>query len=496
MKVLLINPNRFRPHVSPVGLEYVANSLLRENIDFDFVDLNFEDENVIFCKLREKNIDIVGITMRNVDSGVLADLSLFQPDIKTLVGRIKNTVDCKVVLGGVGFSILPREILESSGADFGVVGYGEEALPKLVLALREGGDLAGIDNLIYRDKGKLRSNPLSTGDYENIPTRRRNIVRNRSYYGVYGLGNIEPMRGCPNRCHYCCEPNVVGHKIVAHKIAVIIQEMKELESMGIEHLYFCDSEFNLCSRDYLFDFCRQLIAGKFAMTWTANMYPAPKTVSEKLLRLMYAAGCREALVCVDSGSDDILQGMGKQYTAEDAVFFAELLRKNGIRATPSYLVGWPGESLTTLKETFVHIDRCRFEQVVFEAGVRIYPNTKLARIAIDEGIINEDANLLYPVFYNPEQVLEEFLPYIRSRAKNKEHMLLYPTKAMGFMNLLTRNFFLNNNFSVEGIGHYIGHMRTLPPKENLKILVKTILDKISPARQRFIPLAPGDREIA
>jgi hypothetical protein len=75
-------------------------------------------------------------------------------------------------------------------------------------------------------------------------------------------------------------------------------------------------------------------------------------------------------------------------------------------------------------------------------------------------------------------------------------MLLYPTKAMGFMNLLTRNFFLNNNFSVEGIGHYIGHMRTLPPKENLKILVKTILDKISPARQRFIPLAPGDREIA
>lgn len=496
MKVLLINPNRFRPHVSPVGLEYVANSLLRENIAFDLIDLNFEDESVIFRKLLEENIDVVGITVRNVDSGVLVNPVLFQPGIKRLVERIKNTADCKVVLGGVGFSILPREMLEYSGADFGVIGYGEEALPKLVRALREGGDLKKIDNLICRDKGEYRINPLSTGNYENLPARRRNIVRNRSYYRVFGLGNIEPMRGCPNRCRYCCEPNVVGGKIVTHKISAVIEEIKELKSMGIEHLYFCDSEFNLCPEEYLFDFSEKLIRSQVDVTWTASMYPLPKTVSKKLLNLMFNAGCREALLCADSGSDDILKGMGKQHTAEDSVTFAELLRKEGIRPTPSYLVGWPGESLTTLKATFAHIKRSRFEQVVFEAGVRIYPNTELARIAMAEGIINENTNLLDPAFYNPEQVLGEFLPFIRSRAKDKEHMLLYPIKGMDFINLLTRNFFLNDDFIARGIGHYVSHMRSLPPKENLKILGKTLLDKIFPARQRFIPLAESDRPAA
>lgn len=492
MKVLLINPNRFRPHVAPVGLEYVANSLLRENIDFDLVDLNFEDEGVIFRKLKEDSIDVVGITVRNVDSGVLVNPALFQPEIKKLVDRIKNTTDCKVVLGGVGFSILPREMLAYSGADFGVVGYGEEALPELVGVLREGGDLSKIDNLIYRDQGELRINRRSTGNYENIPARRRDIVRNRSYYGVFGLGNIEPMRGCPNRCGYCCEPNVMGNKIVAHKTAAVVEEMKELKSMGIEHLYFCDSEFNLCREDHLFDLCEQLIRSKVGITWTASIYPAPKTLPEKLLNLMYKAGCREALFCVDSGSNDILNGMGKQHTVEDSITCTELLRKAGIRPTPSFLVGWPGESMATLKETFNLIKRCRYEQVVFEAGVRIYPDTKLARIAREEGVINEDTNLLDPVFYNPDQVLGEFLPYLRRCAKDKEHIFLYPTKSMDFINLFIRNFFLSSDFIARGIGHYVGHMRNLPPKESLRILAKTILDKVFPARQRFIPLAEGD----
>ena len=144
MKVLMINPNRFRPHIPPIGLEYVCNSLLRKNIEFELVDLNFEHESVLYPKLLEGDVDLVGITVRNVDSGVLANIVKFQPEIKRLVNRIKNTTECKVVLGGVGFSILPREILENSSADFGVVGYGEEALPALVRALRQGGDLSKI----------------------------------------------------------------------------------------------------------------------------------------------------------------------------------------------------------------------------------------------------------------------------------------------------------------------------------------------------------------
>jgi radical SAM superfamily enzyme YgiQ (UPF0313 family) len=496
MSILMINPNRFRPHIAPIGLEYVCNSLLRENIEFDLIDLNFEHESVIYRKLRENNVELVGITVRNLDSGVLAKTVLFQPDIKKLVNRIKNTRDCKVVLGGIGFSILPREILEYSGADFGVIGYGEEALPRLVRALRQGGDLSKIDNLIRRENGKFPVNPISTGDYQNIPTRRRNIVRNLSYYRVYGLGSIEPMRGCPKRCGYCCEPNIVGRKMVTHKIANVIEELIELKTMGIHHVLFCDSEFNLCNREYLFDFCEQLNRRQVGITWTAYMYPDPKTVSHKLLTLMKNAGCREVLLGSDSGSDEILAGMGRQHTAGDSVIFTEYLRKAGIHAFSLYLIGWPGESTKTIEETFDHIKRCRSEEVVIEAGIRIYPDTKIARIAMDEGVIDKDTNLMDPEFYNPDQVLREFIPYIRRRARDMENTILYPTGAINFINLLIRNFFLLEGYTARGIGDFTAHMNNLPKMKKLKILGRTALDFALPFRRRFVPLARGDKSAA
>jgi radical SAM superfamily enzyme YgiQ (UPF0313 family) len=438
----------------------------------------------------------VGITVRNLDSGVLAKTVWFQPGIKELVNRIKNTGDFKVVLGGIGFSTLPREILEYSSADFGVIGYGEEALPRLVRALQQGGDLSKIDNLIWRRNGKFLVNPLSTGDYQDIPTRRRNIVRSRSYYRVYGLGSIEPMRGCPESCGYCCEPKIVGKKIVTHKIANVIEELIQLKSMGIRHVFFCDSEINLCNREYLFDLCEQLERRRVGITWTASMYPDPKTVSPKLLTLMKSAGCCEILFGADSGSDEILAGMGKWHTAEDSVIFTEYLRKAGIRPLPAYLIGWPGESTKTIGETFDHIKRCGSEQVVMEAGIRIYPDTKIARIAMDEGVIGKDTNLINPTFYNPDQVLREFLPYIRRRAKDMENTILYPTAAIDFINLFIRNFFLLEGCTARGIGDFIAHMNNLPRMKKLKILGKTVLDFALPFRCRFIPLARGDKPAA
>ncbi|UCH97389.1 MAG: radical SAM protein, partial [Candidatus Aminicenantes bacterium] len=297
-----------------------------------------------------------------------------------------------------------------------------------------------------------------------------------------------PMRGCPESCGYCCEPKVVGRKMVTRKIANIIEELIQLKSMGIHHVYFCDSEINLCNREYLFDFCEQLNGRQVGITWTASMYPDPKTVSHKLLTLMKNAGCCEIIFGSDSGCDEILAGMGKWHTAGDSVIFTEYLRKAGIRPLPAYLIGWPGESTKTIEETFDHIKRCQFEEVIMEAGIRIYPDTKIARIAMDEGMISKDTNLMDPTFYNPDQVLQEFIPYIRRRAKDMANTILYPTRAIDFIHLFIRNFFLIEGYRARGIGDFIAHMNNLPRMKKLKILGRTALDFALPFRRRFIPL--------
>lgn len=491
MKILMINPNRYIWKVAPVGLEYVCNSLVRENIEFDLVDFNFEPDRVVYDKLRKENIDIVGITVRNTDSVFMPKIEFFIPAYKKLVERIKNTKDCKVVLGGVGFSVFPREVMEYTGADFGVVGYGEEALPKLVRAVREGGDLSKIDNLAWRKNGKIHINTRSTGDYENMPVRRRNIIRHRSYNRVYGIAAIENMRGCPRRCGYCCMPNVEGCKVVTRKISNLIEEIKELKSMGIYNLYFSDAKFNMAGPKFLFDFCKQLARSKVGITWVTNIQPDLRVFPARLPGLMREAGCTGVLLASDSGSNEILADMEKQHTAEDSIKCSELFQKANIRLMHGYFIGWRGESTKTIDETLALVRRCQPEDVVFFAGIRIFPDTKLARIAMDEGDIPEDSNLLYPVYYQRERVLKEFVPYTRRRIKDIPTAVI-PLRSIDFLKLVQQNVYKSGEYR-GGFTDFGDYMNSLSWHKKLNLLCKSALDYSFPFRRKYIPIAQGDK---
>lgn len=492
MNVLLINPNLYSQHLPPIGLEYIASSLLRENIDFDAVDLNYESEKTIYRKLQEKNVDIVGFTVRIMDSCTMPGNEFFLPFIKKLVGRIKNSRDCKVVLGGAGFSSLPQPIVEYTGADFGVVGYGEEAMPKLVRAIREGGDFSKIDNLLWRKNGKFQQNTLSMGNYKNLPARRRNIFRNLSYYRAFGWSNVEESRGCPKLCGYCAEPGLAGRKVVERDIAGLIEEMKELKSLGIKHTYLVSCELNVGSLENSYKLCEELIKSKVGMTWSCSIDPDPKTTPQKLLNLMSEAGCSEVIISAESGSNVILEGMEKSFTVEECAVCVENLRKANIGIIPGFVIGWPGESTETIKETFDFIKRVRFKNAAVFAGVRIYPHTKIARIAKEEGLIETEADLITPLFYQSERVLKEFRPFMVRQLKFvTEGNIMYPYRAINFLNLLLKNVYLNG-LTGKGLAPIFAHVKSLSKLTLLKLFGKTVVQYIIPPLHRYIPIAKGD----
>lgn len=487
----MVNPNRFSWSASPIGLEYACNSLFREDIEFDVVDFNFEPESLVYQKLRAGNIDLVGMTIRNIDTAFLAKVEFFQPSYRKLVQRIKNTTGCKVVLGGVGFSVVPKEIMEFTGADYGVVGYGEEALPRLVHALRNGGDVSKIDNLAWRQNGKITINPVTTGDYQNIPVRRRNIIRNRSYYNVYSLGNIETMRGCLNNCGFCCMPEAVGPKIVTRKTDHIVEELKELRSMGMSHVFFTDTEFNMANKKHIFELCQKIIDSKVGITWTTNIHPDPKMLSLEMLNLMREAGCTEVFLSVESGNEEIVADMGKKHTVEDSIKCSELVKKARIKRVQTYLIGWPGDSIETIDQTIEHVKLTQPDQPVLYCGIRINPNTKLARMAMDEGYISEDTNFMYPLFYKPEKVLKEFIPYVRSRSKEIPNAYL-PTRHINFLNRVMLNVNMENDMP-GGLVDKFDYMSSLSKPKMLKYFGKTVLDYALPFRRRYLPIVDGDK---
>ncbi|MDF7798142.1 radical SAM protein [Pontiellaceae bacterium B1224] len=466
MKALMVYPNRYRPHVMPVGIEYVCNSLLHAGIPFEVADLNFESVEDVCSRIIQNKPDLVGISIRNVDACYLRQNEFFIPQIRDLVHRIKSVHSCRVVLGGAGYSLFPSEILEYTGADFGVAGFGEKALPELISALEGGKDLAGVNNLVWRNDQTVVLNPRSKLGYEELPPRRRNIMRNRDYYRAYGFGNIEARRGCHKPCGYCAEPEIVGRDVLTRSIDHVLAELRELREMGMSFVHFSDSEFNVGSPRFTRELCKAMIRENLGLRWSAFIHPDPRSLSPEICKLMREAGCAEVGLSVDSGSDKILAGMGKQHTVDDSVEVSQWFKQAGISVAHTYLFGWPGESLDTLAETVNFMRRTEPDFKLIFAGIRILPGTRIADVALQQGLVPEDADLLVPVFANPEQVLSEFLPYLRRETRGIENCIL-PSKGVDFSNLVMQAAYLRGYEG--GYADFMDHITSLPLREKVAI---------------------------
>lgn len=486
LTALMVYPNRFRPHVMPIGLEYVCNSLVRAGIPFEVADLNFESDEELFRRVARIKPDLVGISVRNVDACYLPHNEFFIPQIRNLVHRIKSIHDCRVVLGGAGYSLLPREILNFTGADFGVAGYGERALPELVAALEDGGDLSGVDNLVWRSGEAVIINPGNKNGYGELPPRRRNIMRNRDYYRAFGFGNIETKRGCYKPCGYCPEPTIVGRDVLTNNIDSVLAEMRELRAMGIKHVHFSDSEFNVGPPRFNRELCEALIREKLDLTWTAFIHPEPRSLSPEMCRLMREAGCKEITLSVDSGSEKILAGMGKQHTTDDAAEVSAWFKQAGISVAHTYLVGWPGESVETLADTVAFMRRTEPDFKLIFAGIRILPGTRIADVAEQQGLVPDNADLLVPVFVNPEQVLSEFIPYLRRETRGIANCIL-PSKGVDFSNLVVQAIYLRGFEG--GYSDLMNHIASISPKEKLAIVWDAARRHLLPNRTPLIPSA-------
>ena len=103
--------------------------------------------------------DLIGISVRNIDNQDSVHPEAYFPQVKELVDHLKELGPAPVVLGGAGFSVAPREFMEFTGADFGLVGEGEESFAGFLQAY-PGRDWEKVPGLIWRQEGGLRLNPL------------------------------------------------------------------------------------------------------------------------------------------------------------------------------------------------------------------------------------------------------------------------------------------------------------------------------------------------
>ncbi len=454
-KVLLINTNLIKPPIAPLGLEYIGCTLLKHGFEVELLDLCFSDniKKSIRDKLKDDSFLAIGINIRNTDDCYFLSQDNFLPKIREMVVEIKNYSDSPVIAGGGGFSIAPVQAVKYLNADFGIMGDGEFSLPGLLKIIgsnqKDNVSTENIKGLVCRDTIAIK-NGLPYEALDKYPPPDRDLVDNKRYFKEGGMGNIETRRGCNRRCIYCADPLIKGCTIRTRPINTVIKEIKNLIGQGIDHLHFCDSEFNIpinYATDLLKEFIKNRLGSK--MRWFSYMCPVPFT--ESFVKLLKMSGCEGINFGVDSTDPLVLKNLGREHTFEDIVSLAKLCKKYKIKFMVDLLLGGPGENKRTIKNTIDSIKKLNPYCVGLSYGIRVYPGTRLSGMISESsglgkylhGNMTGNKNYFKPVFYISEKIGKELVEYSNSLVYEDNRFFIGATGKM------KKNYNYNTNLKLQ-----------------------------------------------
>ncbi|MCX5669855.1 MAG: cobalamin-dependent protein, partial [Planctomycetota bacterium] len=158
--IILINTNRMTPLVAPIGLDYVAGAARQAGIATDVLDLALAADPAAALRdyFAAHSPNLVGLTFRNIDDCFWPSGQSFVPGLAETVATLRTLTDAPIVLGGVGFSIMPERLLQVTGADFGIRGDGEEAVVALARELEGARRMDLVPGLLWQQDERVCGN--------------------------------------------------------------------------------------------------------------------------------------------------------------------------------------------------------------------------------------------------------------------------------------------------------------------------------------------------
>ncbi|MGC8659244.1 MAG: B12-binding domain-containing radical SAM protein [Desulfomonilaceae bacterium] len=399
MKVLMISVNAEEVYMStwPLGLACVTESVRASGHTVKFVDLMGADDllGVTRESVENFNPDVIGISVRNIDSQKMTAQKFFPETARDIVACCKSITPAPIILGGAGYSIYPESLLDYLQADMGIQGEGETPFVQAVERIGKGASLEGVPGLYISGRGmrgprRFEKN-LDDLPLPDVPWFAGSVPKNGDFWMP-----VQTRRGCPMGCSYCSTGSIEGRLLRKRSPRKVVEWLQRWCEVNVDQFYFVDNTFNL-PPDYARTLCREMIASGLNPSWRCIIYPTG--ANENLVTLMAEAGCREVSVGFETGSTLILNSMNKKFTNDDVRYTCDILAKHGIRRMGFLLLGGPGETRETVMESLEFADSLNLESLKLTLGIRIYPQTSLAETAVRDKLIAPDDDLLMPRFY-------------------------------------------------------------------------------------------------
>ncbi len=405
MRVLLVNTNTYRAmSPMPLGLAFVSAALKKRGHQVSLVDLMFAADPK--ARLRRALVEhrpaVAGFTIRNLDNQSMSDPISPLPQIKQLVGLAKEA-KIPTVIGGTAFSTFPEAMLDFMGADYGIVGQGEEGLPRLIESIASGDVDEEIPGLIWRQDGTVRRNPACFAGYRGIS-------------GDWGALSIEGYRhsvipaavlvktGCLYECSYCDAATSFGKRFQCRDPEEIVEDIRRMrQTFRIAEFFLVDPCLN-APLPQAKEVLEAIVRADLGVHVQAILAPMHGEYDDELVSLYRRAGGVFAMLGVESFSDTMLRSYQKPFDMQDVIEFASMIHRSGIAFGADLLVGGPGENKTTLRKSIAAMKKIPFSFLTPALGIRILPGTAVFETAKSEGVIAGVEELFWPTFYVSAQL--------------------------------------------------------------------------------------------
>ena len=412
------------PPVFPVGLAAVAASAQRAGHDVRLINLVSAEEAAgrIEQAVDDFDPEVIGVTVRNIDDQTAENTRFLLEPVRQTVALCRAFSHAPIVVGGAGYSIFPESALTYLRADMGIRGEGEEAFVILLDKLARKAALADTPGLYLPGRGA--QGPLRfTRDLDALPfpMPQDQPWMPESREGAVHWVPFQTRRGCPMDCSYCSTASIEGRVIRRHSPDRVVEALARYVEAGYRHFQFVDNTFNL-PPSYAEALCDRIIQAGLDIRWLAIIYPI--RIGERLAAKMAEAGCRGVSLGFECGSREILRKLNKKFSLADVWAASETFRRHRIRRMGFLLMGGPGETMETAEQSLTFMDSLELDSGKITLGIRIYPNTPLARTAVEEGLIAADDSLLTPRFYLNQNLADWLRQTVEAWVKDRPHWMI------------------------------------------------------------------------
>jgi anaerobic magnesium-protoporphyrin IX monomethyl ester cyclase len=391
MRVLLTQPasnfglrNVVGMKSPPLGLAYIGAVAERLGCQVKVIDsasVGLTSRQLV-DRIVEYEPDVFGVGTTTM--GYKEGLSLISA-VKERLGRTFT------VMGGPHVTFTDDETLRKCPQLNTVVrGEGEKTFEELLMAVQSGASLSAVKGLTYRVNGDICRNadrPF-VQDLDSLGFAGYHLLPMNTY--KMGRGNLYACmitsRGCPYQCSFCSSSNLFGKKWRFRSPEHVVAEMEYLKDrFGCREIEILDDTFTV-SPQRADRICELLIKKNLDLPWSASSRIG--TLTAEMARKLKRAGCTTLYLGFESASQEVLDSLCKGIKLEEAFKTMEVIRKAGLRAIGSFIIGCPADTVKTIKKTirFARALSPRYAQFTL---LTPYPGTPFYDQAQSSGLIAE-----------------------------------------------------------------------------------------------------------